>query len=73
MTIKEVEEAIEILKQQGNNDEDIAASFYLMYVDNKIDINQFKALLAVLGYKLVDDFEKLSEKEQRKLFIKKDN
>ena len=73
MTIKEVEEAIEILKQQGNSDEDIAASFYLMYADNKIDINQFKALLAVLGYKLVDDFEKLSKKEQQKLFIKKDN
>ena len=71
MTIKDIEEVIETLRNQGNSDEDIAASFYMMFVDKKLDINQFRALLAVLGYELSDEFLSLSEEEQRKVFINK--
>lgn len=71
MTIKDIEEVIERLRKQGNSDEDIAASFYMMFADKKLDINQFRALLAVLGYELSDEFLNLSEEEQRKVFINK--
>lgn len=71
MTIKDIEEVIETLRKQGNSDEDIAASFYMMFADKKLDINQFRALLAVLGYELSDEFLNLSEEEQRKVFINK--
>lgn len=71
MTIKDIEEVIETLRKQGNSDEDIAASFYMMFVDKKLDINQFRALLVVLGYELSDEFLNLSEEEQRKVFINK--
>lgn len=69
MTIQEVVEAIETLKEQGNSDDDIARSFYLMYVDNKININQFKALLGVLGYSLPNDFWDMKKEEQIKFFM----
>ena len=69
MTIKEVIEAIEELKQQGNSDEDIAMSFYLMYTESKIDINQFKALLDVLDYHLPKCFWDMDKDEQIKFFM----
>lgn len=70
MTIKEVEEVIEVLRKQGNSDEDISMSFYLMYRDNKIDKNQFVALLAVLSYSLPKFFWDMDESEQIKFFMK---
>ena len=69
MTVKEINEVIEYLRKEGNGDEDIAASFYLMFAEKKIDLNQFRALLSVLGYELSEDFLKLSEEEQRKIFL----
>lgn len=69
MTLKDVIDSIEELRKQGNSDEDIAASFYMMFADKKIDINQFIALLEVLGYELSQEFLNLSEEEQRKVFI----
>lgn len=70
MTIKEVKEVIEVLRKQGNSDEDISMSFYLMYRDNKIDKNQFVALLAVLNYSLPKFFGDMDESEQIKFFMK---
>lgn len=69
MTLKNVLDSIEELRKQGNSDEDIAASFYLMYVDNKIDKNQFKALLGVLDYSLPKFFWELESDEQIKFFM----
>ena len=70
MTVKDVLETIEFLKNQGHSEDDIARSFYLMYVDNKINIDQLKALLEVLKYKLPKSFWELSKEEQIKYFIK---
>lgn len=69
MTIKDIEEVIEMLRKQGNSDDQIAMSFYLMYVDNKIDKNQFKALLGVLDYSLPKFFWELESDEQIKFFM----
>jgi len=71
MTVKEINEVIEYLRKEGNSDEDIAASFYMMFSDKKIDLNQFVALLDVLGYELNEEFFKLSPEEQRKIFLNK--
>ena len=71
MTVNEVLEAIETLRKQGNSDLDIARSFYLMYIDDKIDKNQCEALLAVLGYALPNGFWEMNEDEQVKYFMDK--
>lgn len=73
MTIDEAKEAIEELKAQGANDEEIAGSFYLMFVDGKLDLKQFEALVNVLGYHLSEEFLAMSEEEQKeKGFTKTD-
>jgi outer membrane biosynthesis protein TonB len=65
MTVNEAKEAIAELKAQGNTEEEIAGSFYLMFCDGKIDVNQFDALVNLLGYHLTDEFLAMSEEEQK--------
>lgn len=65
MTVDEAKEAIEELKAQGANEEEIAGSFYLMFVDGKIDVNQLNALVNLLGYHLTDEFLAMGEAEQK--------
>ena len=65
MTIEEAREAIEELKAQGANEEEIAGSFYLMFVDGKLDLKQFEALVNLLGYHLTEEFLAMSEEEQK--------
>ena len=69
MTIKEISEVIENLRKEGNSDEDIAASFYMMFSDKKIDLNQFVALLDVLGYELDEEFFYSLDGDERKKAI----
>lgn len=73
MTVNEAKEAIAELKAQGNTEEEIAGSFYLMFCDGKLDVNQFDALVNLLGYHLTDEFLAMSEEEQKTQgFEKKD-
>lgn len=65
MTIDEAKEAISEMKAQGSSEEEIAASFYLMFVDDKIDVNQFDALVNLLGYHLSEDFLAMGTEEQK--------
>lgn len=73
MTINEAKEAIAELKAQGNTEEEIAGSFYLMFCDGKIDVNQLDALVNLLGYHLTEEFLAMPEEEQKTQgFEKKD-
>ena len=65
MTVDEAREAIEELKAQGANEEEIAGSLYLMFVDGKLDVKQFEALVNLLGYHLTEEFLAMSEDEQK--------
>lgn len=65
MTVDEGKKAIEEMKAQGNSPEDIAGSFYLMFIDGKIDVEQLDALVNLLGYHLTDEFKNMSPEEQK--------
>ena len=65
MTIDEAKEAISELRAQGSSDEEIAASFYLMFVDDKLDVNQFNALVNLLGYHLTEEFLAMGTEQQK--------
>lgn len=65
MTIEEGKKAIEELKAQGNSEEEIAGAFYLMFVEGKIDVDQFDALVNLLGYHLTDEFKNMSPEDQK--------
>lgn len=70
MTVNEAKEAIRELQAQGSSEEDIVASFYLMYSDGKINVDQLEALCGLLGYTLSDEFRGMSEEEQKTYALK---
>lgn len=65
MTLQEAQDAIKELKAQGNSEEDMLATFYAMFVDDVIDINELSDLCQLIGYEVTDEFKKLSPEEQK--------
>lgn len=65
MTLDELNEAIDELRAQGESDEDIAAGFYLMFSEGKIDFPQFEALLEAIDYEVDEEFRNMDEHTQR--------
>jgi hypothetical protein len=65
VTPEELQEAIAELKAQGASEEDIAASFYLMFSEGKINLEQFQALLDAIDYELDEEFLNMDEQTQR--------
>lgn len=65
MTVDEARNAIEELKAQGLTEEAIAASLYEMYKTDKLDIDQFGALVKLVGYDLSDEFMAMSDEEKK--------
>ena len=65
MTIAEAKNVIEQLKAQGQTEEEIAGAFYLMFVEEKIDVNQLEALINLLGFELSDQFKQMDHEQQK--------
>ena len=65
MTPEELQEAIAELKAQGASEEDIAASFYLMFSEGKVNLEQFQALLDAIDYELDEEFLNMDEQTQK--------
>lgn len=64
MTEKEAKEMFDEMKAQGRTDEDILGALYMLYKDEKIDTDDLRALLRVLGYEFTDEFEAMSEEDK---------
>lgn len=69
MTPEELQEAIAELKAQGASEEDIAASFYLMFSEGKVNLEQFQALLNAIDYELDEEFLNMDEQTQRTIAL----
>lgn len=65
MTVQEGQKVIEELKAQGNSEEEIAGSFYLLFKDNKINVEQLEGLVNLLGYHLTDEFKAMDTEQQK--------
>ena len=65
MTVQEGQKVIEELKSQGNSEEEIAGSFYLLFRDGKIDVEGLEGLVNLLGYHLTDEFKAMSPEQQK--------
>lgn len=70
MTLEEAKEALEELKQDGNSEEDILKILYLMYVDGELELSDFRTFNELMGYKLTDEFEAMSEEEKKTAGLK---
>lgn len=64
MTIDEAKKAFDEMRAQGTDDEAIGM-LYRMFQDDKIDVEQFGALVNVLGYKLTDEFKQMTPEDQK--------
>lgn len=65
MSVEEARSAIEELKAQGISEEGIAASLYEMFKADKIDLDQFEALVKLVGYDLSEEFKAMSDEEKK--------
>lgn len=65
MTVQEGQKVIEELKAQGNSDEEIAGSFYLLFRDGKIDVEGLEGLVNLLGFHLTDEFKAMDPEQQK--------
>lgn len=65
MTEKEVRKAIDKLRKQGWTDDDILKSFYVMYQEGKIVLDELRGLCKVIGYEFTDEFEQMSEADKK--------
>lgn len=70
MTIQEAQKAIEVLRGYGANDEQIAKSFAMMFINDEIDEHVLEALMHVLGHELTDEFKRLTP-DQKKINLRK--
>lgn len=73
MTFEEAKKAIDGFKENGRTDEEIVATFYLMFQDDKINVEELKNLVGLVGYELTDEFLAMSPEDQKtKVFEEED-
>ena len=65
MTVDEAKKAIEQLKAQGNDENAILGAFYKMFQDDKLTMEQFEAMVNLMGYHLTDEFKAMSPEDQK--------
>lgn len=65
MTIDEGKKAIEELKAQGNSEEEIAGSMYLMFKSGEITVEELEAFIGLMGFELTEDFKNMDPESQK--------
>lgn len=65
MTKEEATKFFEEQKANGMSEDEILAVLYKMFQDDKIDLNQLEALVAVMGYELTDEFKNMSDEDKK--------
>lgn len=65
MTVQEGKQMIEELKAQGATEEEIVSGFFLLFEEDKININELGDLVQLVGYELSDDFKNMSAEDQK--------
>lgn len=65
MTYEEAKKAIDGFKESGRTDEEIVATFYLMFQDDKINVKELGDLVGLVGYELTDEFLNMSPEDQK--------
>lgn len=65
MTVEEAKKSINELKAQGLSDEDIIGAFYSMLAQDKMGMDDFEILCAILGYEIKPEvFEDVPEAQE---------
>ncbi len=67
MTLEEIYVTIESLKKEGYSKEKLFCATCLMFVSDKLEYDDLKKSLKVLGYRLADELENLDKDKQKEL------
>lgn len=65
MTVAEMQKAIEQLKAEGHSEEDILGSFYKMFQNDELSIEELDGITNLMGYHLTDEFAAMSPEDQK--------
>lgn len=71
MTLEELKEVLDGLKDEGYEEKDILGILYLMYSDGKMPLEDLRTMTETLGYEFTDEFEAMSEEDKKKNGLKK--
>lgn len=65
MTLEEAKEAIEQFRAEGDSDEDMLKSFYMMYANDDITLDDLRVLTELVGWHFTEEFEAMSEADKK--------
>lgn len=65
MTSEEALKVFDELKSQGYSEEDIVGTCYLMFQNDKLDLEELQNLIGLLGYELSPEFLAMSPEDQK--------
>lgn len=65
MTREETKQAIEELKAQGFSEDEMLLTFYTMFQNDELNIEQLGSLVDLLGYELSPEFLEMSPEDQK--------
>ncbi len=65
MTEQEVKQVIDGLKAEGYSEKEILGSFYKLFQNEELTLDQFDGLVNFMGYHLTDDFKNMSPEDQK--------
>lgn len=65
MTREEAKQAIEELKAQGFSEDEMLLTFYTMFQDDKLNVEQLGNLVELIGYELSEEFLAMSPEDQK--------
>ena len=69
MTLNEAKQAIKELRKQGASDEMAFATFFEMYKNDKLTLEQFEVFAVLLDYELTEEFKNMSEDERKAMNV----
>lgn len=65
MSVDEGKKVIEQLKAEGHSEEEILGSFYKMFQDDKLTLDELDGFVNLMGYHLTDEFKAMSPEDQK--------
>lgn len=65
MTPEELKKAIDQLKAEGHSEEEILGSFYKMFQNDELTLDELDGIVNMMGYHLTDEFKGMSPEDQK--------
>lgn len=65
MSVEELQKLFEELNSQGASREDIAGALYLMFQEDKLNVEQLGATINMLGFELTPEFQEMTPEQQK--------